>query len=1675
MSSDLVVLETSDLQQLSFLHQGITRLKIVCFDLCPSLILLGANSGTIYVLDHETLTLKTQIPSGSGSVVQLSISSDESLVACALSSGLVQVFELPVSDGGDGGGGSGGGAWRAVVMSREHEGKEVTSLAWEQANAEVYISDTSGKVSVLYVTRSKTASLFRSASMHLMTLESGVTSLNYSEGHLLVSTLTRSYICNTALETFAQVGTRLRQGEYGGCFCRAAPGNGITQHDFTESVEDARIFERSLNERLMLSDCYEAIEEDQDSQARMAMEGKSSSSQMIEGKGSDVVTGKPTSKIFCARPGTRIWEADHSGKVLVTHQLKSALMVPPADVLLTDGSFGEQELLQEIQKMPEADPITSHDNSSLKNTDHQPPEANVTPDHSSKRGPPGPLHPPVSVAFTKMLSFYSNYLLAISNYGLYIIDPANSKVLLWINVLDSVTDIKVSGSSLIFKTGSGCIKNFMVTPVDVAILFLHTRSLMVECAHLCLMNPYIFSCSELLSRLGGKIFSDLYSFIKNDIIRARLSKLKSTAKFDKPKTGTTKIVSKAGVTVVRNKNYENEEIKEGLMSALMRSHSHIFLSSVSRWYSEPVLGGRRRKSIGAQRHTASVENSPIHHIHSTSTSTFLYEASSCRSLTQFSSEDTLQSNSSRKSLVAEQSAIDSPEKKSHSPESDEDKRLDHLTLSSGRCSQESDSRSSHKSLESLDMYEDPLFPSDDSSPEQELASRAMYGDHLLNPYGTQPFYNLAYTPIHPGSEAASMFQDLVENVATNMVGTIASGTKSLTEKLKSVAPLMSSGEKYPLKPNDGLHSVSDDSQLINTSPDTDGTDDLDNIVVKSSSKKKPRSNPHKSTFQSSKTPGVSNMEEMHRTTQEIPGIVRNLHELVTSTTEQIINSGNKVETRSLLKRWLVKYCHTTHQIQASKRSSPQANEDVSCDGPVSWSSVDSSHSVCSVEASCDSLNWDCNDIGFEPSAMSADTVEQITEMFVQCLQAGVYISDFHNPHIVYGYQKLDLQHTVTPVEVQKRDSLYAQLISYDCGLLHYSNILNALDSLGHNYYILTWAALLEKIGRDIDVAQTSTLPDIIPNLDFTRSQRLSLLYKVALGGNVKKFIVAAAQIENSQVIEDVIFLLNYVAQSLEMEGTVTKAQIPKLLLQYLHEHSQLRNLQQTYLSHWRHCPELQYDILSALLCEVNPSQYSCRCGMPRPGVRPVAIKTLAHTLLTHHLVCPKSLAVLCQSAGYWEGCCAIYLNYNLKSSKHIFPYVLQTCNPHIIQDFIEASPPQTYSIMLEGLADITCKDPLYINCSKCHNILPLSKHGTRFHNKTNRTDQFIVNGDHNAVHEEDLLRDQHSHGEYETINNECCQEETPEHREGCTRSMVVQRDGCVRSIMEQQQRDGCVRSIMEQQQRDGCVSNMVEMWENVVMQLLKRCGAPHTLLLLEIVQDNIPPGILSSRVYRWCVLASLAERRGPGARWALLQSLSPAPTRPYSIRVAKLLFRDERVSSKAGEAENCFGITTHNCAFIEDVAVQDSTLPHNDNNTVPTHHGLPPDTLVHHNQLSDTLLHHHRPHDTSHHHQPPDTLFVHHRTPIPSSSTSSLTHPQPPHDGTSCSTTTPTSLFEHHWGVQSEVLHGLCYCCHLHLTTDALVNEGGIIVFPCSHAFHAICLSQRGHYCVICADDNPQI
>ncbi|XP_063859414.1 uncharacterized protein LOC135100446 isoform X2 [Scylla paramamosain] len=1461
--------------------------------------------------------------------MQLSISPDEQQVACALSCGMVMVFELQQAN------------TQLLTSSLEHRGREVTTLIWAFCQPELYIGDASGRVTMLYASKSKTASLFRSSSLHLMTLESSIIQLDYQEGYLLVSTLTHSYVCNTNSETFSQVGTKLRQGEYGSCFCQVNHSGMSSSHTETsEGVEELKASLTSSTEKFGLSDCYEAKEEEQ----------AYHNCDLRKNRPSRTASPMLMSHVFCARPGTRIWEADYSGKVLVTHQLKSALIIPPAEVLLTDGSFKEKELLEEISLLPET--LCPTDKTREKLTGHE--LAMSTPVKAT--------HPPVSVAFTKMMSFYNKYLLAISAYGLYIIDPAISKILIWISVSEGITDVKVSGNSLIYKSGSGCIQNFMITTVDIAILVLHSRKLFLECTSLCLKYKDIFTKSELLSRLGAKILTDLCNNITSGIIKEKIKGLRLFIGINKERNHTMNLTKVSGVTYIKNKSFEAEEIKANLNVALKKNNSFSFNMTVARWNSEPYLGGSKKEweQSSLAQGTLSKESIPMQqegkNMPNNPTSVHLHEIPDYST-----SVDTLPSGSSEKCIV---DFCSTSQKFSSSSRPD----LENITTpTSDSYSPQSDALSSQKSLDSsTEMIEDPLFtPNDSPSPDQEAVSRMFPERHpptALN-YASHNFYNLAYAPIHPGSEAATLLQDLMENVTTNVVDTFASGTRTLTERLKSVVPLVSpqkgaegvvSGfERTGNHPSNGPN----DYPILTPLKNTDVSDDppADIVIHTKSRKKQPQK--QLSVVSASGSSEVDLEETASR--PELPGVVKNLHELVCTTMQQMISTTNSEEAHNLLAHWFEVFCHTVQEMQHdSTYSSQTVSEDQTGEGPVSLSSIESSHSLGSADTSSDSLHWDSSDIGFEPSSLSLDILEKISGLFLESLQAGVTVNNFQLSLVTA--QKADFpQHPMTPSEVRRCDALYAQVIASDCGLLQYSHILNALESLGHHYYLLTWAALMEKITKNSNTL-SQPLPDIIPDLEFTRAQWVSILHSVASSSSTKNLITTAAQFESPIVIQDVIFLLQYMTtHPVQMNCTITKTQIPKLLLQYLIEFSYHRSPTKAYLDSWCHYSELQGDILCALLSMTNvgPSHFSCKCGMPVPCRRHVALEALEETVLLHDILDPKGLAEMCQSLGYWKGYCIITLAYCLQPHIQLFPYILQTCDADLLNNFLEVLHHNDFGMAFRTIARITSKETSIMLCFDCQSKIPFPE-------------KKIIIEDNRAVFNHKVKVNGNS-SLTENLNESCLMEVSSKR---LTNDQMPVQDG--------------IRSINH-------------LWEVVVAKVLRRSSAANTLRLLTSVQDTIPPGIISKRVFNWCILASLAEQRGSAASWALLDSLCGDKTKLYSHKVFQAIHRRPLLKYHRNQTDMS---SKSLCWDFPDT----------------TQNGIP---------------------------QPP----------------TNITPKDPRH---------PVPL-GHHWGVWTEVLEGVCSCCRLRLSTEALVSEGGITVFSCSHAFHTICLSYRGYQCVCCAQLQP--
>lgn len=187
-----------------------TRVKYHCFDVSKRYLAFGATTGDVFMFQREPLSFITTVTNKEGSVVQVALAPNDSIIGLATSRGHVLVMEhnaerLSVQA-------------HRLQLSYEHKGTTVTCLLWNSIGSRLFVGDNQGKVSVLNVSTSKAKSLFQPPPCTLMQLDSKIVQLDFAQDRLLASTLTRCYLGDTLREKFAQVGKKLRDGEFGCCF-----------------------------------------------------------------------------------------------------------------------------------------------------------------------------------------------------------------------------------------------------------------------------------------------------------------------------------------------------------------------------------------------------------------------------------------------------------------------------------------------------------------------------------------------------------------------------------------------------------------------------------------------------------------------------------------------------------------------------------------------------------------------------------------------------------------------------------------------------------------------------------------------------------------------------------------------------------------------------------------------------------------------------------------------------------------------------------------------------------------------------------------------------------------------------------------------------------------------------------------------------------------------------------------------------------------------------------------------------------------------------------------------------------------------------------------------------------------------------------------------------------------
>ncbi|XP_060624031.2 BLOC-2 complex member HPS5 isoform X1 [Anolis sagrei] len=354
---------------LSALRLDSSRLKCTCVAVSRKWLALGSSGGGLNLIQKESWKQRLFLTHKEGAISRIAFClHDEDYVAVSTSQGLVVVWELNQERRGKP---------ERIYISSEHKGRKVTALCWDTNALRVFVGDHVGKVSAIKINTSKQGKATTSFVMFpvqiITTVDSRVVQLDYLDGRLLISSLTRCYLCDTEREKFWKIGNKERDGEYGACFFPV---------------------------------------------------GKTCGSQQ--------------SLIYCARPGSRMWEVNFEGDVLSTHQFKQLLSSSPLPIVT---------LREDLECTVSA-------------------------------------CSPQSLAFPRLLYLSDHCVMTWTERGIYIFLPQNIQVLLWSEIKD-IQDIAVHKNELFCLHTNGKVSHLSLLPVEKCIERLLRRSLWTLAAKIC--------------------------------------------------------------------------------------------------------------------------------------------------------------------------------------------------------------------------------------------------------------------------------------------------------------------------------------------------------------------------------------------------------------------------------------------------------------------------------------------------------------------------------------------------------------------------------------------------------------------------------------------------------------------------------------------------------------------------------------------------------------------------------------------------------------------------------------------------------------------------------------------------------------------------------------------------------------------------------------------------------------------------------------------------------------------------------------------------------------------------------------------------------------------------------------------------------------------------------------
>ncbi|NXC99373.1 HPS5 protein, partial [Certhia familiaris] len=431
-------------------------LQCTCIDVSKRWLALGSSGGGLNLIQKDGwkqrlfLTHKVRVKILNSVFQKWEGFFSTCILFLTCSQGLVVVWELNQERRGKP---------ERIYVSSEHKGRKVTALCWDTAALRVFVGDHVGKVSAIKINTSKQGKAAATFVMFpvqiITTVDSRVVQLDYLDGRLLISSLTRTYLCDTERQKFWKIGNKERDGEFGACFFPAGKNSGNQQP-----------------------------------------------------------------LIYCARPGSRMWEVNFDGEVQSTHQFKQLLSSPPLPIV------------------------------TLRQDPHY----------------AGSSCSPQSLSFSKLLYLTEHCVVTWTERGIYIFLPQSVQVLLWSEVKD-IQDIAVHKSELFCLHTNGKVVHLSLLLADRCIERLMRRGFWTLAARVsCLFQNSIVSCrarknlpldklEHLKSQLDASTQQDLIVQLEELISKlepldsacsSRRSSISSHESFSVLDSGIYRVISRRG-------------------------------------------------------------------------------------------------------------------------------------------------------------------------------------------------------------------------------------------------------------------------------------------------------------------------------------------------------------------------------------------------------------------------------------------------------------------------------------------------------------------------------------------------------------------------------------------------------------------------------------------------------------------------------------------------------------------------------------------------------------------------------------------------------------------------------------------------------------------------------------------------------------------------------------------------------------------------------------------------------------------------------------------------------------------------------------------------------------------------------------------------------------------------